>query len=101
MSPAARAVPIVLGSIMTVGGIVLVVVTGGGWVLAGLGLLIVLSVFVEGRYRTGRVPARQHGRWQRTAEREIDSETGSPVEVWFDPVTGARDYRPLGSDSAS
>lgn len=34
-------------------------------------------------------------RWVRTAEREIDTETGRPVEIWWDPVTGARRYEPL------
>lgn len=80
---------------MAIGGVLLGVTTGGGWALAVIGLLIVLSALVEGRYRNRRAQSRDHGRWQRTAEREIDSETGEPIEVWFDPVTGARSYRPL------
>ncbi|WP_338466929.1 hypothetical protein RXV95_15550 [Novosphingobium sp. ZN18A2] len=72
---------------------------GGGLVLIGIGLVLFASVVLEGRYRTGGaaqdVPP---DRWQRTGEREIDSETGKPVEVWFDPVTGARRYRPLDHD---
>jgi hypothetical protein len=99
VSPAARTIPVVIGALLTIGGLALGLTIGGGWALAVLGVVIVLSVACEGRYRRGRAPADDHERWQRTGEREIDSETGEPTEVWFDPLTGARSYRPLGSGS--
>jgi len=55
------------------------------------GLIVAGIVFERVRYKpleTG-APA---GRFQRTTERFIDDETGQPVTVWTDPVTGERKY---------
>ena len=56
------------------------------------GALIVAGiVFERFRYKPleRAVPA---GRWQRTAERFVDDETGEPVTVFIDPETGERKY---------
>jgi hypothetical protein len=92
VSPGARTTALVVGGLMAAGGIALGVFAGGGWVLAGVGALVIASVLVERRYRG----ATGSGNWQRTGEREVDSETGEPIEVWFDPLTGKRRYLPLG-----
>ena len=100
MSPPARSVAITLGVLMIAAGLALGLVTGGGWTIAGLGVVVIASVLVEGRYRGAKSGASDHARWQRTGERELDTETGEALEVWFDPATGARRYRPLGSERA-
>ncbi|WP_298194975.1 hypothetical protein [Novosphingobium sp.] len=57
-------------------------------------LLIVIGTVFEARYR-GRKSS-VGARWQRTGEREIDHETSTVLEVWYDPVTGERRYVPAG-----
>lgn len=95
MSANARAVVYAMAALCIVAGM-LPLAHGGGFVLVGIGVLIAASVMLEGRYRNGQsasdIPPE---RWVRTGEREIDTETGQPVEVWFDPVSGARRYEPL------
>ena len=47
-------------------------------------------------------PLVAQGYWndpERTAERFIDDETGKPMEVWVDPLTGARRYEKLSDES--
>lgn len=94
MSPGARTTALVVGGLMAGGGIALGVFADGGWMLAGVGALVIASVLVERRYRGASGEASAN--WQRTGEREVDSETGEPIEVWFDPLTGKRRYLPLG-----
>ncbi|WP_374414739.1 hypothetical protein [Novosphingobium colocasiae] len=97
MSPVARTTALLLGGAVALGGIALCTVDPGGIALVAVGGLIVASVLLEGRYRRGSGQAMgTPGRWQDTGEREIDSESGEPVAVWFDPVSGARRYLPLG-----
>lgn len=54
-------------------------------------VIIAGTVFERFRYKSleKKAPA---GNWQRTTERFIDDETGAPVTVWLDPVTGERKY---------
>jgi uncharacterized membrane protein HdeD (DUF308 family) len=54
-------------------------------------IIIAGTVFERFRYKPleTKAPA---GNWQRTAERFLDDETGVPVTVWLDPVTGERKY---------
>lgn len=54
-------------------------------------IIIAGTVFERFRYKSleTKAPA---GNWQRTTERFIDDETGVPVTVWLDPVTGERKY---------
>lgn len=93
MSPGARSAALMVGGAMAFGGLALSAVTPGGLWLVAMGGLVIASVLWEGRYRTSGGQGGSHpGRWQLTGEREIDSETGDPIEVWFDPQTGARRY---------
>jgi len=72
---------------------------GAGIPLLLLALAIVVGVVFEPRYRSGRsVPDARIVEWQRTGEKFIDTETGRTLEVWCDPLTGARRYAPLGHD---
>ncbi len=48
-------------------------------------------IFEVGRYRPN---VRAGGVWKRTGERFYDPTTGTPTEVFYDPQSGARDYRP-------
>ena len=64
----------------------------------GFGVLVVLVLIVAcaivgwDRYRPrhGTGSARTHP----TDEVFLDPETGRRMRVWFDPVSGTRDYRP-------
>jgi hypothetical protein len=56
-----------------------------------IGVLIVLSLFFEGRYRTAKTTKGEI--WQPTGEKFIDPGTGKLVEVDYDPKTGERRYR--------
>ncbi|WP_333836216.1 hypothetical protein [Novosphingobium sp.] len=97
MTGRARGVALGLAGILVIAGIALHRVGGGGWVLAVMGLLVALATVFEQRYRRDRLapaPA-PDARWQRTGERELDVETGEALEVWYDPVTGARRYEPM------
>ncbi len=55
-----------------------------------VGVLILVSLAFEGRYRSGAATA---GAWEQTDEKFIDPETGKLVEVDYDPQTGERKYR--------
>ena len=50
------------------------------------------SIAIDRRYRARRKAPRAS--WQRTQERFTDPATGQLLEVWYDPQTGERDYRP-------
>ena len=98
MSPAARTAVLVLGTAMVAGGAALMFADPGGIALVLMGGLVLASVLLERRSRRGSARPGGAGagsQWQQTGEREIDSETGAPMAVWFDPVTGARRYLPL------
>ena len=72
---------------------------GAGIPLLLLAIAIVVGIVFEPRYRSGRtVPDAELIDWQRTGEKFVDSETGQTLEVWSDPLTGARRYAPLGRD---
>lgn len=98
---------------MTSNGRTFLLIVGGLLMLGGLAglvngvplvpLLIFGAVMLAGTlwdigYRGAAGRAARGATWQRTGEREINSLTGEPEEVWFDPLTGARRYEPLGSD---
>ena len=63
-------------------------------VFGAVGLLATL--FERWRYRKPAPPA---ARWQTTGERFEDPDTGEPMEVLYDPVTGERRYEPLNRRS--
>ena len=62
-----------------------------------LAAVAAISVAVDRRYRARR--AAQRTTWQRTAERFTDPATGDVIEVWYDPQSGARDYRRAGTSA--
>ncbi len=79
-----------------------VLTLGGGSVLVSLllwpfwppalfGLVLIASALIERRYRAAPTP--QAG-WEPTPEKFFDDETGRLMQVWYNPATGQRDYRP-------
>ena len=100
MSPNARALIFALGALLLFGGTLLTVLTGGGGIGAMvLGALIIVSLGLERRYGRPGTPSRvEHSDWELTKEKFLDQETGQPLEVWMDPLTGERRYEPVGSD---
>jgi hypothetical protein len=93
MSGGAKTVGYAVGALLIGGGLLLLALHGGGLGLLLLGALVIAGIALEPRYRrsaTGPEPAA----WQPTGERFIDDETGEPIEVWYDPASGRRDYRP-------
>ena len=99
MSDSARTFVIGLGVALAAGGVLMsVFAQGSGVPLVIVGLLVIASVVFERRYgRQGRQRSFPHGDWQLTGERFIDDESGEPVEVWIDPLTGERRYEPAGN----
>ena len=97
MSRNARVLILLLGLIATAGGLGLTVANGTGIPLIVLGLLMIASLVIEPRYgRPGKQRSIPHSDWQLTDEKFYDDETGQPIEVWVDPLTGERRYEPLG-----
>lgn len=97
MSGNARALILVLGLLACAGGVGLTIATGGGIPLIILGVLVLASLLLERRYgRPGKQRSIPHSDWELTDEKFFDDETGMPVEVWIDPLTGERRYEPLG-----
>jgi hypothetical protein len=54
-------------------------------------LLAVAAAFEAGRYQPNRGVSTLG--WKATGERFFDPTTGTPTEVFYDPKSGARDYR--------
>ncbi|WP_068077115.1 hypothetical protein [Novosphingobium lentum] len=101
MTGTARAIALAFAALLAVGGLALFSMHDGG----GIGLLIMAALITSGvvferRYkRPGTLSSGQAGsvgQWQPTGERFIDDESGEPVEVWSDPLTGERRYEPIG-----
>ena len=67
---------------------------GGGFPLFFFAALIGLGTVFDAGYLAKRRDLR--GAWQRTAEREVDHQSGQVLEVWYDPVSGERQYLPAG-----
>jgi hypothetical protein len=87
---------LVYGVLVLVGGIVLA--------LAGVGVGLVLYLFVNGAVVVAAVlfeRGRYHpavttgGPWQETGERFVDPTSGQLMKVRYNPQTGARDYVPV------
>lgn len=87
----------------------LLVIGVAGLLLAGAGLfagagvaalqvLVVFGVFTAAilfeRWRYVRHTDRAVGHWEPTGERFVDPATGRMIDVYFNPKTGERDYRP-------
>jgi hypothetical protein len=100
VSPTARAIVLAIAALLVFGGALAMFEGGvGGFAALFIGLATAGSVAFEGRYgRPGQRPTPASTDWQRTAEKFIDDETGQPIEVWMDPLTGERRYEPAGRD---
>ncbi|MDE1915543.1 MAG: hypothetical protein KGJ57_10955 [Sphingomonadales bacterium] len=85
--------PLVGIAVLTLGGalILLSILLWPLWPPAFFGLILILSALIERRYRGKTVP--ETG-WEPTSERFIDDESGVTMQVWYNPATGQRDYRP-------
>jgi hypothetical protein len=59
----------------------------------GAVILGLAAAYEHGRYRA-QVSKADIGRFQRTDEVFTDPTTGQLTRVWYDPGSGARDYRP-------
>jgi len=72
---------------------------GAGY--GGVQVLIFGAIFVLGtlfeRWRYNNKNAAADADWQVTAERFVDPETGKVMEVLYDPRSGERRYREIGS----
>ncbi len=93
-----RYLALTIAAVAIAGGLLLLR-AGGGIPLLGIGSLILLTVFLEPRYR-GALPGTAEPGWQQTPERFRDEESGEWLEVWFDPQSGERRYVPVSSDGA-
>lgn len=93
MSKVSRLAALVVAGLFGAGGLALHDFRGGGWGLIALGLAIAVAAWLDPRYRA-RQPLGPVA-WQRTAEREVDVETGAILAVWYDPQTGARKLEPV------
>ena len=89
-----RIAALVLAGAAAAGGALLWQVDANGVGLFVLSAMIVIGTVFEARYRGSKFSAR--GQWQVTGERELDHETGTVLEVWYDPVSGERRYIPAG-----
>lgn len=61
-----------------------------------IGAVVFVTAFIEPVY--GKLVPRPplSTDWPPTGEKFIDPASGKPVEVWFDPSTGARKYVDVG-----
>lgn len=83
-------------ALAAIAGGLLLVRAGGGIPLIVLGSIILLTVFLEPRYRKSGTSPPGPG-WQQTSERFRDEESGEWLEVWFEPQSGERRYVPVSS----
>ena len=93
-----RWVLIVYGVLCLIGAVILLaahVTTALVLYLAINGFLIAGGILFERSGYRSQVN-RTQGKWQPTGERFNDPTTGQIVEVYYDPQTGARDYRESG-----
>ena len=67
---------------------------GAALYFAFYGVLIVGAILFERSAYRPRIQRTRPG-WQRTEERFTDPVSGALTEVWFNPETGERDYRPV------
>lgn len=58
---------------------------------AGGGVLLAALLFERWRYKRPAIGTVGH--WQETGERFLDPTSGKPMEVFYNPATGERDYR--------
>lgn len=98
----------ILGALSLVGGVVLAASGGSAaatavWpIVVGIALVIV-ALYEHGRYRAGQGlqgsdrgtgGAARPRRFERTDEVFTDPTSGQLTRVWYDPISGQREYRP-------
>jgi hypothetical protein len=83
---------------LAISGGLLLLRQGGGIPLLVIGTLILLTVFLEPRYR-GALPGPVGAGWQQTSERFRDEESGEWLDVWFDPESGERRYVSINDEA--
>jgi hypothetical protein len=76
--------------LLVAGALVLTIMLPFEWPLLAGALLLAFGCLAERSYHG--VQTAPEGRLRRTGERFVDPETGRPVTVWSDPVTGERRY---------
>ena len=89
-----RIILIAIGAVALVGGIASLAagMFPPGFVFAFWGALLVLGTVFERVVYKATLAARPGAAWQRTAERFVDDQTGKPLTVYVEPVTGERAY---------
>ncbi len=95
-----------LRNVVLAGGVVGMIASVGllvaGQVDPGLQMLIGSGVVTVGvgfeRWRYVRSLTSHEGRWERTGERFLDPTTYQLTDVYYNPDTGERDYRPAEDD---
>jgi hypothetical protein len=65
-----------------------------GWAapVIWIGLLLIVFLFERQRYTPQFAPS---ANWRPTGEKFVDPQTGEATQVYLNPNTGERDYRPL------
>jgi len=63
------------------------------WAAAIYGAILTIAILFERQKYRPDVNMGARG-WEPTDEKFVDPVTGEPVQVWFNPKTGERDYRP-------
>ena len=98
MTGTGRTVVVSIGALcLFIGGVLTVTAAGAGLPLLVIGALLFIGIAFEHRYgRPGQQLNDVSIEWRRTGERFVDEETGQPVEVLMDPLTGERRYEPMG-----
>jgi hypothetical protein len=75
-----------------------VVCLAAGLIPLGIELLVTFGVLTAAvafeRWRYVRSASRARDGWQATGERFVEPTTGRLTEVYYNPDTGERDYRP-------
>ena len=64
------------------------------WIAGICGAIWTVAMMFEQQYYRPNINRRLEG-WEPTEEKFVDPVTGEPVQVWFNPTTGGRVYRPL------
>lgn len=94
-----RAVVLTVACLWCAGSLVAVALDPGAWPMLPVAMLVLAgTVFERVRYRGDRVIGGDVAAptWHATGERFLDEATGTPIDVWFDPASGARRYVAAG-----
>ena len=92
-----RKIVFALGIALVLCGIGFYIAGGSPWPALMFGVLLVIGTIFDRRYNPayGKPP----GGWEKTGERFVDPTTGQLTDVFYDPTTGERSYRPVQPNS--